>query len=187
MFTLAFPPVRPVKHPRPRVLLALLLVLVPATARAEILNFTATIDAAQEVPPTGEPGTGSGTFVMDTEANTLEFHIEFSGLSSPETAAHIHGFAPAGQEAGILFSLPGGSPKDGTWNFAENQEAGIINGLTYVNIHTQNYPDGEIRGQIVQVVLAPALSGIATLALALLLAAAGTALLLRRRRAHARV
>ena len=75
--------------------------------------------------------------------------ISYAGLSSPENAAHIHGFAGPGTPAGVVFTLPAGNPKVGTWNYAEGQEASILGGLCYVNIHTNNNPGGEIRGQIV--------------------------------------
>jgi hypothetical protein len=101
------------------------------------------------------PATGSGTFVMDTVANTLSFDITFSGLTSAETAAHIHGFSGPTACAGILFGLPAGSPKIGVWSFLEAQEANIIAGLTYVNIHTVNFGSGEIRGQIEEVPCPP--------------------------------
>jgi len=128
-------------------------------ARATIINFSAAIDGAQEVPGCGSSGvgvpsaeTGSGTFVMDTCANTLSIDISFTGLEvPPESAAHIHGFAPAGANAGIVFGLPGGNPKSTVWNFFEGQQASIIAGLTYVNIHGQPpCGAGEIRGQILQ-------------------------------------
>ena len=129
------------------VLLALALVAAPAGAA--IVEFDATIDGAQETPPNASAAMGMGTFVMDTEANTLSFSIFLTVLPpSGETAAHIHGFAPPGTPAGILFPLPAGNPKNGVWNYDEAQEADIIAGLTYVNIHSVDFPGGEIRGQI---------------------------------------
>lgn len=114
----------------------------PATTR----SFFANLSGAQEVPPTTSTAAGSGTFVLDTAANTLSFNIVFSGLS--EAGAHIHGPAAAGAIAGILNPLPAGSPKTGVWNYLEVQEADILAGRTYVNIHSTTFPDGEIRGQI---------------------------------------
>jgi hypothetical protein len=118
-------------------------------ASAAIINFSATLDGLQEVPPNASPATGSATLVMDTVANTLSYNITFGGLLAPQTAGHIHGFAPPGVPAGIVHGFAAlGSPTIGVWNFAEAQEANIIAGLTYVNIHTQLFPAGEIRGQI---------------------------------------
>ncbi len=112
-----------------------------------MLGGTATINGAQV--PTNSLGTGSGTFTIDTNGNTLSFNIAFSGLSGPETVSHIHGPALPGQNAGILFLLPLGSPKVGVWNYPQAQESNITSGLTYVNIHSTIFPAGEIRGQII--------------------------------------
>jgi hypothetical protein len=107
------------------------------------------IDGAQEVPPNATPGTGEAQILVDTNTNTLFYHITFSGLIGAETAAHIHGFAPPGMNAGVLFGLPLGSPKVGTATFTEAQEPSILAGLTYVNIHSTFDGAGEIRGQVV--------------------------------------
>jgi cysteine-rich repeat protein len=133
---------------RARILLALacFCLCVAAPAGATLTYFSASIDGPQE--GNAQPGTGTGTFTMDTVANTLSFNITFSGLGSAEIAAHIHGFAGPGVPAGILFPLPGGSPKVGVWPFLAAQQANITAGLTYVNIHSVNFPGGEIRGQI---------------------------------------
>ena len=123
-----------------------------APARASIINFSATLDQAQETPPTGSGGTGTGTFVMDTDANTLSISITYSGLTSPTIAGHIHGFAPMGTPAGILFPFANpNSPVSDTWPFSESDQPQIIAGLTYANIHTTMFVGGEIRGQILRV------------------------------------
>jgi hypothetical protein len=134
-----------------RILFALALVLLAGTASAQ--NFTATIDALQETPPNASPATGSATLVLNTAANTLSYNIVYSGLTAAETAAHIHGFAAPGVPAGVLHPLPAANPKIGVWNYMEAQEASILAGLTYINIHTTAFPGGEIRGQILREVV----------------------------------
>lgn len=131
-----------------RIIFTLALVLLAGSAGAQ--NFVATIDGAQETPPVATPASGSATLVLDTAANTLSYNIDYSGLIGSETAAHIHGMAPPGVPAGVLHPLPAGAPKIGVWNYLETQEADIIAGLTYINIHTTFRPGGEIRGQIVR-------------------------------------
>jgi cysteine-rich repeat protein len=125
---------------------------LPTVAQGATVQFAATIDGAQETPPTFTGAMGSGTFTMDTNADSLTISIIIAvPPPSGEIAAHIHGFAPPGVPAGILFGLPLGSPKNSVWNFAPAQEASIIAGLTYVNIHSNAFPGGEIRGQILRV------------------------------------
>jgi len=112
------------------------------------VRFVITIDGAQEVPPNASAGTGTGTIDINTVTNQLSYNITFSGLGSAETMAHIHGFAAPGANAGIIHTLPNGSPKIGVFNYSQAQEAALLNGLSYVNIHSGNFPNGEIRGQI---------------------------------------
>ena len=135
-----------------RVLGALALVAALAAAsNATIINFTATLAGTNEVPPNASPATGTATLVMDTDANTMTYTVTYSGLVASETAAHIHGFAAAGANAGVRTPLPAtAGTKTGTWNYLEADEANIIAGLTYVNIHSSTYPGGEIRGQVLQ-------------------------------------
>lgn len=119
-------------------------------ASAQTVEFLARLDQAQEVPPSGSPAVGIGVFAVDTVADTVTYRITHIGLTAIETAAHIHGFAPVGVNAGVLHTLPGGTLKCGTWNYAAAQEANILAGLTYVNVHTTTFPGGEIRGQIAE-------------------------------------
>jgi len=119
-----------------------------ATPIPSCLRFMVSLEGSQEVPPSGSTATGGGTVDVDTVNNILSYNLSYQGLSGTETAAHIHGFAPRGANAGVLIGLSTGSPKVGTFNYAENQEANILAGQTYVNIHTDSFPGGEIRGQI---------------------------------------
>ena len=127
-----------------------LLAVVPG--HAATVNFTATIDGAQETPPNASAATGTGTFVMDTDANTLSMSITYSGIANDDLLpSHIHGFAGPGAPAGIVYPFANStSPINEVWNFMEAQQANIIAGLTYVNIHSAAFPAGEIRGQIVR-------------------------------------
>lgn len=121
--------------------------------RGQVVPLNCFIDDQQISPPPGSSATGWGVFTIDTAANNLNYYIFYSGLSSPETAAHIHGLAGYGGGGGVLEGLPLGSPKVGTWNYPEGIDEMITDGLTYVNIHTENFQGGEIRGQIVPLVV----------------------------------
>lgn len=116
-----------------------------ASARCHLV---ASITSAQEVPPTPTGGFGCGEFIVDTAANTLTYRIVYTGLSSAETAAHIHGFGPPGANTGVVHALPLGNVKIGVWNYPEANEIDILSGRCYVNVHTTMFPGGEIRGQI---------------------------------------
>ncbi len=110
--------------------------------------LTAIIDGSQPVPPTVSPGTGFGCVALNPDG-TVSFNITFSGLLAPEIAAHFHGPAPAGMNAGVQIGLPPGSPKVGTTiTLTGGQQADLIAGLWYINIHSSLFPGGEIRGQV---------------------------------------
>lgn len=111
-------------------------------------TLMASLDGTQEVPPVTTTATGTGVFELDPVANTITFNITYADLSSAETQAHFHGYAPAGQNANIVFNLPLGSHKTGTWTYPQTDEASILSGLLYVNVHSANNTNGEIRGQI---------------------------------------
>ena len=121
-----------------------------ALAPAQKLSMSVTLDGGQEVPANGSPGIGTGSAVVDMTANTLTLDLTFHGLTAAETAAHIHGPAPMGANAGVKFALPAGNKKTVVWNYAQADEADIVAGLMYVNIHSGAFPGGEIRGQIVR-------------------------------------
>lgn len=147
--------------------------LAAAQAEARIVPMATVIDGAQSVPGSGSTATGFATISVDTDANTLTYHVEFSGLSSPEIAAHIHGPALRGEVAfAFLHFLPAGSPKDGVWNYPENLENDILDGQTYINIHSVQFNNGEIRGQIERAVPAGERAGWMALAGALLVSGA---------------
>ena len=116
--------------------------------RGQMAPLVEPIDPRQEVPPTASTAAGIALIALDVATDRLGYDIRFAGLTSPETAAHIHGFAPPGANAGVQHPLAAGSPKLGVWNYPAASEADVLSGLTYVNIHTNMFPGGEIRGQL---------------------------------------
>ncbi len=100
------------------------------------------------MPPSGSSATGFGCFVLNPD-NTLDFQVTYAGLTAPEIAAHIHGPAPVGLNAAVVFTFALGSPKFGTFGpLTAAQVSDLSHGLYYVNIHSTAFPGGEIRGQI---------------------------------------
>lgn len=157
--------------------------LMAGSAYAVQKGVTIQISAAQEVPTNGSTATAVGTINIDTNANTLSFNIVETGVVN-ESAAHIHGPASPGVNAGVLFGLPAGSPKVGVWNYPEAQEGNILSGQMYVNIHTSANPGGEIRGQITGFPNVPSVSPWSITALVALLVSGGIFFIRRRRSAE---
>ena len=65
-------------------------------------TLKATLSGAQEVPATTSQGTGTGTFNYDPATKLLQYSVSYSGLTGPATAAHIHGPAAPGVNAGVM-------------------------------------------------------------------------------------
>ena len=130
-----------------------LLLPLALPAMADTLHYHADINGATEVPPTNAPGTGTLDFTLDTTAKTAEYTLTWSGMASPATAAHIHGPAPAGQNAGVEigFGKDPVSPVHGTATLTDEQIKDLQNGLFYVNVHDKEHPKGAIRGQLMLV------------------------------------
>lgn len=161
-------------------------------------TFVANITHDQEPPPVGttpfltstgaaRPGSiGAGTFSLNDAMTALTFsatiyNIDVTGSQTPDTfdnlaAAHIHGPAAPGVNAGVRWGFFGAPFNDtsptntvltpfangvggtfvGTWDLNEGQNTtltaqlpSILNGLTYINFHTVQFGGGEIRGQII--------------------------------------
>lgn len=114
-----------------------------------ILHSTFPIDGAQEVPPSGSAGTGTGRISFATATNTLSWNIAYTGLTGTVTAAHFHGPAAAGANAGVQVNIGiATNPIVGSTVLTATQAADLLAGLWYVNIHSSTSPGGEIRGQV---------------------------------------
>jgi uncharacterized repeat protein (TIGR01451 family) len=111
------------------------------------LLFVANLNGSQEVPPTNSTATGTATLLLSPDENTARVSLNFTGLSSSQTAAHIHGPAAPGVSGPVLFPLPNGQVSDFEITLAPGQSQDLKNGLWYVNVHSNNFPNGEIRGQ----------------------------------------
>lgn len=109
--------------------------------------FYANLNGAQETPPNTSTATGTATVVLSPDETNVTVSLNFSGLSSAQTAAHIHSPAPPGTAVAPLFGLPQGQVSDFRVNVSASQVQDLKNGLWYVNVHSTNFLSGEIRGQ----------------------------------------
>jgi hypothetical protein len=127
-------------------------VRVSTTGIGGPIRFEATLDPGQEVPAPdlGDPPatpSGTGLFVFEPETRELSYQISFSGLTSNETAAHIHK-GKAGEIGDPIVTLPAGELKVGSTTLTPADAALLLAGGLYVNVHSQQNGAGEIRGQI---------------------------------------
>ncbi len=113
-------------------------------------RYSAFMDGNNENPAIVTDGRGLGIFELTQNEASVYFKIQFTGLTSPVTSAHIHN-APEGMNGGVVFDLQpfiNGNVIEGTWQPDSLLLAALKAGELYVNVHTENNPGGEIRGQI---------------------------------------
>src|SRR5262245_28273953 len=133
---------------------ALAAFLLSTSAGAATITYFVYIDGLQE--GNASTATGSATVILDDVANTLDVSMTYTGLSSPTNNAHIHCCSLPPTPAPVI--IPWVPPfvlgaTSGTFNnvfaLTPTQVTQIKSGQSYINLHTVNFPGGEIRGQIV--------------------------------------
>ncbi len=123
--------------------------LASGPALAETMKMKATLSGTQEVPPTASAGKGEVDVTYDAATKALSWQGTYSDLTGPATAAHFHGAAAVGHNAGVMVPVSAGaSPFMGTATLTEAQVKALETGDMYFNIHTAANPGGEIRGQV---------------------------------------
>ena len=152
------------------VLAAGLTLMLTASANAQVLNFTANLNGGEETPPPGlnTGAVGLAEVGVDLTNREVVVNLQLFNLPTGTTAGHIHAGSKGTAGPVILdFSFPQGRTGDiaitfrlGQAAFRARPEIGIntlddaiqaIVGLNaYVNVHTTQYPGGEIRGQLVR-------------------------------------
>ncbi len=111
------------------------------------LLFVANLTGSQETPPNNSTATGRASLALSPDEKTARLSLTFSGLSSAQTDAHVHGPATLGVSAPPVFPLPLGQLSDFSIVLTPSQVQDLKSGLFYINVHSVNVPTGEIRGQ----------------------------------------
>ena len=125
----------------------------------DVEEYEVELAGENQVPPVATPASGTMDVEFDEEDETLRVEGDFDGLVSrlieiEGSAAHIH-FAPQGESGPILWNVDVDADEDergGSFEFERELTADEVetfqNNEMYLNIHTQAYPDGELRGQL---------------------------------------
>jgi hypothetical protein len=133
-----------------KTLLATLALGIAFAGPAFAEKLKATLDGKSETPPNASTGAGTAEIDYDAASKKLTWKLTYSGLSGPATAAHFHGPAEVGKNAGVAVAIPNAttSPNEGSATLTDAQAADLLAGKYYVNVHTAANPGGEIRGQV---------------------------------------
>ena len=127
--------------------------LTTASALPDATSYTR-LSGANEVPPHPTAAVGTAVVVVDLGTNTVCTSYNFSGLSAPATAGHIHKAPPgvAGPVVvpftGVPNATAGGGQSCLVVAPALAADIAANPGSYYVNFHDSVYPGGEIRGQL---------------------------------------
>ena len=135
-----------------RVLAVALAFSAMASANAATIQLRAWLNGAQEVPPVATAATGLAAVTYDTVTRQLSWNVSYGGLSSAINDAHFHGPTPAGFDAGITVGMTAGpSPIIGSATINATQATQLLSGQWYMNLRSNNFSGGEIRGQVLPV------------------------------------
>ena len=124
-----------------------LLGIVPAHAEGQA--FSAAMTAAEETPPGPDGASGAGKFTVDEAAGQFCYDITWNDKTGEPNAGHIHRGKKGLQGAAVInVSLPD-KPKDCVKaDPSALKEIAANPAGFYVNLHTNAYPTGAIRGQL---------------------------------------
>ena len=131
-------------------------------------TFSASLSGKDEVPPTESNSTGTAKFQVDENSSQVSYWVNVTGIKKINQA-HIHN-GTEGQNGDIVVTLTknksakgnddppnigfsGNITKDDLQGPLKDKELTDLvslmsDGNAYVNVHTDKYPDGAIRGQI---------------------------------------
>lgn len=125
---------------------AALLIAAPY-AQAEMVKFSTELTAAAVVPPTDSKAEGNAEVTVDTAAQKVSWMVKVDGLTGAATAAHIHGPASEKEQAPPVIDMSA-NIMAGSADITPEQWDALQEGKYYINIHTAQFPDGEVRGQL---------------------------------------
>ena len=120
-----------------------------ATAPLDIVTFSnVNGNSSQEVPANTSSATLTSNISYEKNSNTLTYTINYTGVTP--TAMHFHkGVVGTSGAIEIEVKAPYSNGMTGTLILTDAQETDLLAGLWYLNMHSANYPGGEIRAQVV--------------------------------------
>jgi hypothetical protein len=118
-------------------------------------RLTANLDGASEVPTPGDPdGRGTASVNLDVSKGEVCYEVSVQRIDRP-TGMHIHE-GEAGRSGGVVVPFRTPTAGDSTTTGCANADGALIGRMAsnprnfYVNVHTDAYPQGAVRGQLSQ-------------------------------------
>jgi hypothetical protein len=135
-------------RPRPTFLLASIFFTASVVgAGAQSISLHALLVGSTNLPRTTSEGFGEAQFSFDGATRRLEYYVSYDGVAP--TRIDLHGPAGPAETAGAFLAIPvSGSPISGAATLTPEQAALLVAGKLYIDMHSQAYAEGEVRGQI---------------------------------------
>jgi hypothetical protein len=116
-------------------------------------KFSVYLSGRQAVPANNSPGSGTCMITLNQTQTQVSVECRYRNLSSNVTGAHIHDNGPVGVNGPIRFDFSFTGGTTGTFgpvvfNTTPAQIADMRSNKWYIDLHTTNFPNGEIRGQV---------------------------------------
>ncbi|TAH18580.1 MAG: CHRD domain-containing protein [Cytophagales bacterium] len=121
---------------------------------SSMLSVNATLSGANEVPAVTTTGTGTLTGTYDKETKLMTCIVNWKVDGTILTGMHFHGPASTTESAGVVIGFSGFSTSpSGTFTTTTRaltaaEEADLLAGKWYINVHSDKARGGEIRGQL---------------------------------------
>jgi hypothetical protein len=121
-------------------------------AAAAPISFKVPLSGAEQVPPVKTTGKRTAELTWNPSTRVIAWHVTYNDMSSPVTMAHVHHGARGHNRPVVIWLTTKGkpvtSPIVGQGNPKSPKEAKQCEtGNWYINVHTRNHPEDEIRGQ----------------------------------------
>lgn len=114
----------------------------------DIVKFSAVINSSPTVPKATSSAQGTGVFEYNKNTMELKYNINFQNIVPTSVTLNVAN--PAWERGPIIQTLTENATAQvqGTVKLNSEQQTQLIVGMMYINIPTELYPYGEIRGQI---------------------------------------
>lgn len=124
-------------------------------ALAAPMSFSVPLNGAEQVPPVQTKGACAARLTYDPDTRQVTWNVTCGDLSSPVTMAHFHVGTAGNNGKPVVWLTKVGStstaiegPIKGESTLTPDEAKDFVAGNLYINVHTKDHPNGEVRGQV---------------------------------------
>lgn len=128
------------------------LVALSAGSALGAVIYEVELTPEQVVPGSGASAYGQATLIVNDAGTSVDLTVNFAGLDTPQTAAQLL-VASVGEAGDVLQDLPLGTPLALTLDYTPEMADALENDMLAIQISSENWPGGAIRGNFVFVVV----------------------------------